>query len=195
MPLKNTSRYPISEVRALVTLGFRVAGCAMSKVAIHVKNSKFAYAGMAYKGIPRISSAHGKASHLVTLRVGAPDRFKLPVSNMVTTVRWGGPWMTREELHAIGGDVEDSRRTRIKYVGGVQLFQCGQAVRHPYGGKRSPHILLHNWQEALVAIAAHEARHIYQYRRKKRLSEVDCERVAAKALEIYRREKKEGSRP
>jgi hypothetical protein len=71
---------------------------------------------------------------------------------------------------------------------GVMLFQVGEEVRHPYGGKRAPLIVCRDWREALVAVAAHEARHIQQYQRNKPRSEVDCERFAAKALDRYRAE-------
>lgn len=59
-------------------------------------------------------------------------------------------------------------------------------VKHPYGGKRSPLIVCNDWREGCVAIAAHEARHIYQMKHKKRLSEVDAERFAAKRLAAFR---------
>jgi hypothetical protein len=42
------------------------------------------------------------------------------------------------------------------------------------------------WQEALVTVAAHEAKHIEQYRRAAPRSEVACERYAAWVLELYR---------
>jgi hypothetical protein len=48
----------------------------LSAVHINVKNCSSAYAGMAYYGVPLISSAHGSdAKHLVTLRIGSHWRF------------------------------------------------------------------------------------------------------------------------
>lgn len=45
-----------------------------------------------------------------------------------------------------------------------------------------------NWQEELVSLAAHEARHIYQYRYDKQRSEVDAQRKALWAVERWREE-------
>jgi hypothetical protein len=59
--------------------------------------------------------------------------------------------------------------------------------QHAYGGKRSPLIEYRDWREALVAVAAHEARHIQQFQRNRPRSEVDAERFAAKALDHYRK--------
>ena len=44
MLLKNTSRYPTDEVREL--LAFAAEGLDLAKVAVHVKNTSGAYAGM-----------------------------------------------------------------------------------------------------------------------------------------------------
>jgi hypothetical protein len=41
----------------------------------------------------------------------------------------------------------------------------------------------------LVHLAAHEARHVYQFDHRKRISEVDCERFAVKALKRFRQER------
>jgi hypothetical protein len=52
--------------------------------------------------------------------------------------------------------------------------------------KRSPPVEVACWREALVLVAAHEAKHIEQYRRGERRSEVACERFAAWVLEVFR---------
>ena len=51
---------------------------------------------------------------------------------------------------------------------------------------RFPFFTYADWREWLVACAAHEARHIHQYRHDLRRSEIDCERFAANALDRYR---------
>jgi hypothetical protein len=43
-----------------------------------------------------------------------------------------------------------------------------------------------DWREALVAVAAHEARHLWQYATTAPRSEVDAERHAARTLAAYR---------
>jgi hypothetical protein len=55
-------------------------------VAVHVKNSRRAYVGRAYAGVPRISPAARQAGvhRLVTIGLGTPTQF--PVDNRCT--RW-----------------------------------------------------------------------------------------------------------
>ena len=142
MRLTNSSDYPTEEVAALVA--FAMKGVKTTRLAVKVKNCSGAYGGMAYEGVPRISTAYKLRSvdRLVTVRIGKPSWF--PSSNM------------------------------------------SPGATHPYGGKRSPLIEHRNWREALVAVAAHEARHIWQYQHNKSRSEVDAERFAAKRLSAYR---------
>ena len=52
--------------------------------------------------------------------------------------------------------------------------------------KTSPPVEVACWREALVTVAAHEAKHIDQYRRGHQRSEVACERFAAWVLEVFR---------
>jgi hypothetical protein len=51
---------------------------------------------------------------------------------------------------------------------------------------RFPFFTYADWREWLVHTAAHEARHIHQYRHGAPCSEVDCERFAEKVLRRYR---------
>jgi hypothetical protein len=51
---------------------------------------------------------------------------------------------------------------------------------------RSPIVEFADWREALVAVAAHEARHIWQYQFDRPRGEVDAELRAAARLEEYR---------
>jgi hypothetical protein len=81
-------------------------------------------------------------------------------------------------------------------------LRLGHGMTYPIGPKnykgespeeanpngRFPFYTLHNWQELLVHLASHEARHVYQFDHGKRISEVDCERFAIKALERFRQE-------
>jgi hypothetical protein len=52
--------------------------------------------------------------------------------------------------------------------------------------KSSPRIRVGCWREALVAMAAHEAKHIEQYRERAPRSEVACEKFEAAILARYR---------
>jgi hypothetical protein len=58
---------------------------------------------------------------------------------------------------------------------------------HHYPGlKTAPVYDINSWQEALVIVAAHEFRHLEQFQRRVRASEVDAERSALQQLEAYR---------
>ena len=137
MRLKNTSRYPEAEVRALVEFACR--GVDMTGVQVNVKNSRQAYRGRAYNGVPSVSPASRlqTVSRLVVVAVGQDQQF--PVVNYYSTKL-----------------------------------------------KRVPRVELQNWREALVKVAAHEARHVHQYRHDKPRSEVDAEKWAVRRLEEYR---------
>lgn len=52
--------------------------------------------------------------------------------------------------------------------------------------KTAPEYSLATWQEALVAIAAHESYHIIQFHKKTKRSEIKAEKFAVKVLERYR---------
>jgi hypothetical protein len=52
---------------------------------------------------------------------------------------------------------------------------------------RFPFFVFRDWEEWLVKLAAHEARHIHQFRKRIRCSEIECERYALEALEDFRR--------
>lgn len=180
MRLQNTSRYPTDEVRRLVEFAMR--GVCTTGVAVHVKNASCALRGRAYSSVPYLSPRYMQSSvqRLVTLGVGTAEHF--PHSNLVNGRRqvWEGPKAEIPPQYA-EGYTYSSRR-----VGGVVRWRIYEPVEHPYGGKSSPLIVVNNWQEALVAVAAHEARHIHQFRHRKPLSEVDCERFAAKRLAEFR---------
>lgn len=55
-------------------------------------------------------------------------------------------------------------------------------------GNRYPFFTYRTWQEVIIHLAAHEARHIHQFRHGKRCSEVDCERFAEAAILRYRKQ-------
>lgn len=157
MRLKNTSNRPDDEVRSLVE--FAMKGVRTERLAVNVKNGTRGSSGMAYDHTPDMSPTRKlkTVDMLVTLHIGPDSSF--PRSNEAT--KWDPSKVS---------------------PGGYVLRKLG----HGYGGKRSPLFTCVDWRETLVAIAAHEARHIYQYLHDKRRSEVDAERYALKRLEAYR---------
>jgi hypothetical protein len=180
--IKNTSRYPTAQVLGL--LAFGMAEVWSDALAVNVKNSRRAYAGRAYAGVPGLSPASQlhEVRRLVTIRLGRPDHF--PVDNLCTTWKYH-PWQAFEAPPPAGYDPACWGR-RLRRTRRAILTRFLEPVRHPYGGKRSPLILMRDWREALVAVAAHEARHIWQFETGARRSEVDAEQFAAQRLAEYR---------
>ena len=76
MWIRNTSRYPDDEVDRLVQLA---AGWLDGpRICVNVKNlgkGRGAFRGRAYSGVPKISNAPRRATHLVTIALGPPDSF------------------------------------------------------------------------------------------------------------------------
>jgi hypothetical protein len=177
MKLHNTSRYPDADVALLVA--FAMQEIDHSRLAVHVRNSSRAYRGRAYEGVPQLSkrARDPDIDRLVTIGIGVPSHF--PCDNVQTRVRWVP--LGRDELD----DTASVLRRRRDRRGRVRIER--QVVeQHGYGGKRSPILVFHNWREALVSVAAHEARHIWQYQVDAPRSEVDAEQRAAERLELFR---------
>jgi len=156
MRIRNLSSYPTEMVEELIDFGCK--GIKLSNVLIIVMDGRHAYQGKAHGGAPSKFNP-GSAKNVIRLWLGKPSQF--PIDNLRTKTYWrpvnGNPNVLKKE----------------------QLLV-------PYGGVTSQPIYLENWMEALVSISAHEAKHIYQFRHGKRLSEVKAERHAAKRLEAYR---------
>ena len=75
-----------------------------------------------------------------------------------------------------------------------QRLERREVRTHGYGGMGSPIVSMADWREALVAVAAHEARHIWQFQHEASRSEVEAERYSAGRLALWRewREWREG---
>ena len=135
--IRNTSRYPDEEVSKLVR--FALSEIDARGVCVNVKNSSATRRGRAYSRIPAISNAPADSRYLITIGIGAPERFPF----------------------------EDGSYTRRN---GEVVKRCGG---------RWPVETLGDWREALVSVAAHEAKHIEQFRKGMRRSEVECHHFSA----------------
>jgi hypothetical protein len=60
---------------------------------------------------------------------------------------------------------------------------------------RFPFFVCHDWREWLVKLAAHEAKHIEQFRRRATCSELRCEEFALRRLEEFRRAETDAAAP
>ena len=80
MRIKNTSRYPAAEVEELVR--FASQGIDSSGVEVHVKNSKWVFAGRAWHNIGRnrVVNVAEDIDDLLVMRVGSPNNFPFEFS-------------------------------------------------------------------------------------------------------------------
>lgn len=185
MKIINTSRYDTTEVRDLVTRA--VKGIGMSGVQINVKNHNGSIRGRAYLSVPYQSPAYRdpKILNLITLGIGRA----FPDDNLVITERWKRVSdEERDRMITEDGYANYDFKHVVHWATNQSYWKVRIRREHPYGGVRSPLIEYRDWREGLVAVAAHEARHIWQYRHGKPMSEVDAERFAAKALDRFRQE-------
>lgn len=160
MRIRNESKYATKVVEDLIK--FACKGINMSKVLVLVYDYKGAYRGYAYRGAPKRFNP-GHAKHVVRLHVGASDKF--PTDNITTRTRW----------KLMPSSIFNGPEVRKKVTEQV-----------PYGGCFSVKITMNDWMECLVAIAAHEAKHIYQFKNGKRCMEARAEKHALKRLEAFR---------
>jgi hypothetical protein len=142
--IQNTSRYPDDEVSELVR--FALSEIDARGVCVNVKNSTATRRGRAYSRIPSISNAPPGSRYLITLGIGAPERFP----------------------------IED----------GSYVRRNGELVKRR--GGRWPVEALGDWREALVSVAAHEAKHIEQFRNRTSRSELECHHFSGSVLRRYR---------
>jgi len=178
MWIRNTSQYPLDEVKRLVRFAAsQFDRTTTARLCVNVKNSEFTFSGNAYFSVPHVSNAPRTARSLVVLRIGGPERFKLPVSNVSPIIRW---------VRLKPGEPYDVAEVRSVMRRGKSWLERQVVKEVPYGGVDSPVIETRDWQEALLVLAAHEFMHIDQYQRSRPASEVEAERMAAVVLERYR---------
>ena len=211
MWFESTCRYPLDEVRSLVE--FAMAEIDHTQLAVRVKNTRDVYRGRAYDGVPALSAAArvpGMA-RLVTIGLGPPSGF--PTTNEVRSARWRKV-RANESLDGVrksdlrvspskssntserakpGGSALARAKALLGMGASAPTLQAPaprlerREVRtHGYGGVTSPIVSMADWQEALMAVAAHEARHIWQYQHNAPRSEVDAERYSAGRLALWR---------
>lgn len=188
MIFRNTSGYSDTLVRNLVLFGAK--DIDLSQTAVWVKKSKHPYAGVAYPAIPPMSSwLHGSgARYLIVIRVGRPNQF--PVNNLRTSIRWLPFETSPQEVQRLLGRTKGTLTDRYVNNGinpATGKMQYGIATTAPYGGVL---IECRDWREGIMSVAAHEARHVYQFQngllRKGKGRELDAQTFTAQRLADYR---------
>lgn len=185
MRIKNFSIYPTAEIGRLIR--FACEGIAISNVLFQIRTTPSrAYGGRIWYRTPLRRGRNGlwaKRERIrILIRVGPQSKF--PVNNMCTARRWVDTIQTPQQLVAQGREY----RSFMRCQNGVQTWSHQVLVEtpHPYGGKSSPLITYTSWQEAVVAVAAHEGKHLVQFRNRIPRSEVDCEAYALRKLTEFR---------
>jgi hypothetical protein len=134
----------------------------------------------------RISSPHGEVRRLIEEGFGGVGKGAVEVHVVANRSRWnfsGRAWPELPRGRA------SSRETR--YLVEVSMPKRPSEEGFPYRWKyprlkTAPRLVANSWEERLVALAAHEAYHVKQFRLGMRKSEVAAERWAGRALERYR---------
>jgi len=75
---------------------------------------------------------------------------------------------------------------KFPFEDGSYVRRNGEIVKRR--GGRWPEVTLHDWREALVSVAAHEGKHIEQFRERTRRGELATHHYAAHVLRRYREE-------
>lgn len=185
MHINITCKYPEEKINELLNFVYGVTKANLSKVAVNIKNCSGAFAGRAYSKVPNISNAPAGTEMLVTLRIGPHHKFMSPRSNLRKTYKWvrssNSEYNRSKKKHDF--------RSCSKTVNGKTKtwMEKKEYSMQPYGGKGSPLIIVEDWMEALVSLAAHEFNHIYQFQNNLPCSEVECEKAADHALQLYRK--------
>lgn len=126
---------------------------------------------------------------IIALRGINARRLAVNVKNSRRPYR-GRTYATVPSISPVSAEPDIERLVTIG-IGAPECFPLDTAIGQPgtlhgYGGKRSPIITMNDWREALVAVAAHEARHVWQFEHEAPGSEIDAERFAAARLDEYR---------
>jgi hypothetical protein len=182
----------MDQVRTLVE--FAMAEIDHSQLAVRVKNSRDVYRGRAYDGMPGLSTAARVPgmTRLVTIGIGVASGF--PTTNEVRSARWRKVRVDESLAGVRASELRVSprpstgRRSNAKDTspGASPRLERREVRTHGYGGMGSPIVSMADWREALVAVAAHEARHIWQFQHESPRSEVEAERYSAGRLGLWR---------
>jgi hypothetical protein len=135
---------------------------------------------------PRISATHDELRRLIGEGFRGVGKDGVEVHVVPNRSRWafeGRAWPQVPRA----APVEPGAR----YLVQIRMPRSPSAYGYPFEWrypkrKTAPKLTARSWHERLIAIAAHEAYHVRQFRMGMRRSEVTAERWAARALERYR---------
>lgn len=132
----------------------------------------------------RITSKHPKeeVEHLVRFAAAPYDLRRVCVNVKNSQHAYRGRAYSRVPREYSNAP-RTAKRLVVVCVGAAEKFP--RNVRYP-GRVDTPEYEMRSWQEAIVAVSAHEFHHVHQFQNKLRCVEQYCERAALEALERYR---------
>ncbi|MEX2621550.1 MAG: hypothetical protein WD250_15140 [Egibacteraceae bacterium] len=120
-----------------------------------------------------------------------------PLARLPSSLHGPAKETTLQPRYAYSGRVRDRRRhgvtSGVRFLVRLCIPADPTAASDPYPRlsrdprrRDTPELLIEDWREEIVRLAAHEARHVHQHRHDLPRSEADAERWAAARLEGYR---------
>jgi hypothetical protein len=141
---------------------------------------------LVFKNSSRYPDAEVRALVVFALKGLDTRRLAVNIKNAVNCAFRGRAYRGIPRVSPYRGDRRVTHLMTVG-IGAPWKFPALSCYHHQKGMKSAPGYRMECWREALVAVAAHEARHIHQFRRALPASEVDTERWAAKRLDAYRK--------
>ena len=134
----------------------------------------------------RIRVPHGEVRSLILEGFRGVGKDDVEIQVIANRSRWvfsGRAWPELPRGRATSA--------RTKFLVEISMPRAPSAEGFPYRWKyprlkTAPRLIAYSWQERLVALAAHEAYHVKQFRLGMRKSEVTAERWAGRALDRHR---------
>ena len=118
------------------------------------------------------------------------NKTSLPLAEIKTLIKFAASLHNIDKVHfRIGWINQFARRSTFRPpdLVTIRLKKTGFPTSWGYALKGEPRLEVHNWQEALIHIAAHELTHLMQYRRSKRYSELDAQIIGNNRVKEWRK--------
>lgn len=120
-----------------------------------------------------------------------------PLARLASSLHGPAREAPLQPRYAYSGRVRDRRRHGVtagdRFLVRLRIPADPTATGDPYPRlsrdprrRDTPELMIEDWREEIVRLAAHEARHVHQHRHDLPRSEADAERWAAARLEEYR---------
>jgi hypothetical protein len=186
--LRNESIWPDQDIADLVTFAANAINAAVvpnTAFHVHMPLERHRFAGRAYN---RVGSAMARSPREYLVHVSVTGNMDLyPLDNLMMRSKLMPRGSSHHNMMAeVNRLTEKGVEVEARKEGYGSGLRWRLYMKHPYGGITSPLVVTHTWQEAIVAVAAHESNHILQFMTGTKPSEVACERAALRVVELFR---------